>query len=146
MRITERMRSKMTVENSMKKFTVVSLGFQTVVLFGLAVLAWRSSLTVTWDFARGIALMATGYYAVLFVVSFWLTGEHYSKAVRKRNLQLWAVICIFLFLTPLFASLDGIIRYHSTQSLTNLVIVVLFLIPTILVLIFSSRDNEGQRL
>ena len=125
----------------MKTYTVGSLLLQTVVLFGLAVFAWRSSLTATWDFASGTALMATGYYGVLFVVAFWLTGEHYTKAVRRRTLQLWAVICIVLFLTPLFASLDGIIRSHSIQSFTNLVTVVLFLIPTILVLVYSSKEK-----
>ena len=140
------MRLKMNVENSMKKFTVVSLGFQTVVLFGLSIFAWRSSLTVTWDFARGIALTATGYYTVLFVVAFWLTGEHYSKAVRKRTLQLWAVICIVLFSISLFASLVNITFGYSIQSIANLASVVLFLIPTILVLTFSSRDNESQHL
>ena len=126
----------------MKRYTVGALCFQTLVLFGLAVFAYQSSLTATRGYWGGSDSIIAAIFGVLGVVAIWLTGEHHTKTLGRRTLQIWAVICIILSLLPLFASLNGLILRYSIQSLGSLLQVVLFLIPTILILVFSSLENR----
>ena len=125
----------------MKRYTVGALALQTVVLLVLAASAYSEGVSGPRTYSAGITLTASAYFGVLFVVAFWLTGEHYSKFVKKRTLQLWAITCIALFLIPLFGLLDSIIRFYTFESLANLLVVVPFLISTILVLVFSGKTE-----
>ncbi len=126
-------------QNPTKKFTVGALLIQSLVLLILTALALSVSDTLS---LPGLSSMwASLYLGALTVIAVWLTKEHHYKTVRRRILLIWAFICILLSLYPLSAFLSLYILYPYIQNLTNLLHVAFFLIPTILVLLFSSMES-----
>ncbi len=126
-------------QNPTKKFTVGALVFQSLVLLILTVLALGDS--DTWSIAGLSSLWASLYLGALTVIAIWLTKEHHYKTVGRRTLLIWAFICILLSLYPLSALLSLYILYPYIQNLANLFHVAVFLIPTILVFLFSSMES-----
>jgi hypothetical protein len=129
----------MEEQNPMKRYTVGALWIQTIVLLGLA--AFSASSSDTWSLPGMSSLLASLYLGALGVVAFWLTLKHDNKTVRRRTLQMWVVICILLSLLPLYASLSLYILYPHIQNLASFFSATIFLIPTILVLVFSSMES-----
>ena len=125
---------------SAKSYTVGALLLQAVVLIAFAALAYLDSLASSDSFIFAGARTSAIYNGVLGAIAIWLTGEHYTESVRSRRLQLWAIICIILSLFPLIAFGSMFIMYHTVLSLVFLLPVLLFLIPTIMVLHFSRKE------
>lgn len=120
--------------------TLGALLLQAVVLLGFAALAYLESLSTTYPLTSfGNHLIAI-IFGVLGAITIWLAGEHNSENVRSSRLKLWAIICIVLSLIPLAVFTGMFLLYYSVISLVSLIQSLLFLIPSILVLLFSRKE------
>ena len=126
-----------------KKYTVGALLLHTVVLLGFAAISYVDSLTYTGtgSLTGGLARLASVFYGALGMIAVWLTGQHYTETVNKKNLQTWAAIHIALSIYALIMVLISYITYPSIYFLVSLLPVLLFLLPPVLVAIFAGKER-----
>lgn len=122
------------------RYTVGALLLQAVILIGSAVLSYLGSLSTTDPFIfAGNSTLAV-YFGVLGAIAIWLTGEHYTDHVRSSRLKLWAAICIVLSLIPIALYVVIFFDSYAVMALVGLIQPLLFLIPSILVFLFSMKE------
>ena len=126
-----------------KKLTAGALLLHAIVLLIFATTAFINSMIQHMGFPSGLDFTPTAYFGAMAVMATWLSSRHYLRTVRKRHLKIWASfhITVSAYAIITYFQFYSIGLPFSPSILSFLLPLLLYIIPPVLVIVFTSKER-----